>query len=123
MPEQRAAGGQFDLVVRDQLLGHAERRKRRTEQVAAARPPERDIVRPPGGAEPAHAMCQPGGREPDLGMSEPAARFSEHLIVTDERLAQPHPAVSSDGGGVDGPHPLPHLPAVVVGVDEEHGRA
>src|ERR1700691_1083700 len=56
-------------------------------------------------------------------MSEPAARLSEHRIVADERLAQPHLAVSSDGAVVDGPHPLPHLPAGILGVEEEHGRA
>ena len=56
-------------------------------------------------------------------MRETAARLPQHRIIAHERLAQLHPGVPADSAGVDGPHPVPDLPARIAGVDEEHARA
>src|SRR3984957_6942696 len=87
------------------------------------RPRQGAVVRAPGRAEPAHAVRQPGRHQPDLGVREAAAGFAEHRVIAHERLAQPHVAVPADGARVDGPHPVPDLPAGIAGVDEEHARA
>ena len=39
LPQQRPARDQLDLVVRDELLGHAQRPQRRAEKLTAARRP------------------------------------------------------------------------------------
>jgi hypothetical protein len=56
-------------------------------------------------------------------MRETAARLAQHRVITHERLAQPHLAVPADGTRIDGPHPVPDLPAGIAGINQEHGRA
>ena len=122
--DQRAARVEVDHRVGDEALGEAELLEPGAEHLALGGAVERDVERPPGEAQPAHAVRQPRGPEPDLRVAEALPHLAEHRVVpattqSRKRTSQCPPANTRVGRL----HVAADLEAGVAGVDEEHRRA
>ena len=81
------------------------------ERLAPARIVAGDVVRPPRGAQPAHAVRQPRRREPHLRVAEAFAGLAEDVGCRHAHIGEPHHAVAAGKALVETVHRADDLDA------------
>jgi hypothetical protein len=123
VPDREARRMQVHLVVGEHEADPFVLADRLAECVTPPRVGDRDIVRAPCSAEPAHAMRKARRRQPHLRVLETLADLAQHVGRWDAQAFEADDAVSAGEAGVEAVHRTLEHDTGCVHVRQEHRRA
>ncbi|MEA3221418.1 MAG: hypothetical protein OZX49_02539 [Immundisolibacter sp.] len=123
LPDHQPRGVHFDRRFGYQALHFLVLGEVLAERLAPVDVVHGDVQRPPGDAQPAHAVRQAPGPQAQLGVVVALADLAQHRIGTDPAAGEAHLAVAAGEGVVERRRERGDLVTGVVGVDQEQGRA